>query len=191
MGVMIDIIGSTIIRGVIVLVILNLNVSLNNALSQKTARAVVKQKTVVPAQVITDDLRLAGYNTSVKTFSIAKADEVQFSADVNNDGNTETVHYYLGTPDAVSKHRVLYRAVSSINGGAPFELARDVDSLVFNFYDINGGALGPGLNVSNIKSIKVKLLIESNAQVTEGIGTDSAPQYVKAYWERTLFPLNL
>jgi hypothetical protein len=189
---MIDIIGSTIIRGAIVLVILNLNISLNNALSEKTARATVKQKTVVPAQIITDDIRLAGYGpTTSKIFMIAKADEAEFSADLDDDGSAETVHYYLGTPPAGSTHHVLYREVSSINGGAPFELARDVDSLVFKYYYIDGSLAGPGLNINNIKSINVKLLIESNAQISGGIGTDNAPQYVKAYWERTIFPQNL
>jgi hypothetical protein len=116
---------------------------------------------------------------------------IAYPADLDNNGTAETVHYYLGAAPAGSTHRVLYRAVSSINGGAPFELARDVDSLVFKFYDINGATLGPGLNISNIKSVNVKLLIESNAQVSEGIGTDSTPKYVKAYWERTIFPQNL
>jgi hypothetical protein len=188
MGVMIDIIGSTIIRGVIVLVILNLNVSLNNALAEKTARAIVKQKTVVPAQVITDDLRSAGYNMVQKTFPIAKADEVTINTDFDNDGIAETVHYYLGAAPAGSTHRILYR---QLNGGTSFELARDVDSLVFKYYDFNGATLAPGLNVNYIKSIYVRLVIESNAQVSEGIGTDSTPKYVKAYWERTIFPYNL
>jgi hypothetical protein len=188
MGVMIDIIGSTIIRGAIVLVILNLNISLNNALSEKTARATVKQKTVVPAQVMTDDIRLAGYGTAVKTFAIANADEVTFTADLDNDGTAETVHYYLGAAPSGSTHHVLYR---SINGGTGFELARDVDSLVFKYYYLDGTSAGPGTDIDNIKSINVKLLIESNAQVSEGIGTNNTPQYVKAYWERTIFPQNL
>lgn len=192
MGVMIDIIGSTIIRGAIILVILNLNVSLNNALSEKTARAAVKQKTVVPAQIITDDIRLAGFGpTTSKVFAIAKSDEAQFSADLDGDSAAETVHYYLGPPPAGSTHRALYRAVSSINGGTPFELARDVDSLIFIYYKVDGTSAGTGLNIDNIKSIYVKLVIESNAMVSEGIGAGNTPQYVKAYWERHLFPQNL
>jgi hypothetical protein len=191
MGVMIDIIGSTIIRGAIVLVILNLSVSLNNALSQKTVRAALKQKMVVPAQILTDDIRLAGYNQPAfppKSFAIAKADEIQFVADLNSDSTTDVVHYYLGAPPTGSTHRVLYR---QLNGGASFELARDVDSLIFTYYTSTGAAILPGTNRSGIKSISIKLVIESNIQAIEGIGNDNTARYEKAYWERTIFPQNM
>jgi hypothetical protein len=195
MGVMIDIIGSTIIRGAIVLVILNINVSLNNSLTQKTVRAALKQKTVVPAQILTDDIRLAGYNqpfspvgTTLKPFAIAKADEIQFLADLNSDSTTDVVRYYLGAAPVGSTHRVLYR---QLNGGTSFELARDVISLTFTYYNSVGFTIAPGINKSGIKSISIKLKIESNIQVTEGIGTDNTARYETAYWERTLFPQNL
>ena len=192
MGVMIDIIGSTIIRGAIVLIILNLNVSLNNSLTQKTVRAALKQKTVVPAQVLTDDIRLAGYNQVViagqKLFAVAKADEIQFLADLNSDSTADVVHYYLGTAPVGSTHRVLYR---QLNGGTPFELARDVISLSFAYYNSLGTQIAPGVNKGGIKSISVKLKIESNIQVSEGMGTGNAAQYEGAYWERTIFPQNL
>lgn len=191
MGVMIDIIGSTIIRGVIVLVILSLNISLNNALSQKTVRAALKQKTVVPAQILTDDIRLAGYNQPTfppKAFAIAKADEVTFTADLDDDGVTETVHYYLGAAPAGSTHRVLYR---QRNGGAPFELARDVISLTFTYYTSSGATILPGTNRTGIKSISIQLKMASSVQVTEGIGTDNTARDETAYWERTVFPQNM
>jgi hypothetical protein len=193
MATMIDIIGSTIIRGAIILVILNLNISLNNALSQKTVRAALKQKTVVPAQILTDDIRLAGYNQPApKVFAIAKADEIQFLADLNSDSTTDVVHYYLGAAPPGSTHRVLYRQINS--GTVPpalLEVARDVISLTFSYYSSSGSPISPGLNKSGIKSISVKLKIESNIQVIEGIGTGNTANYETAYWERTIFPQNL
>ena len=193
MGVMIDIIGSTIIRGVIVLVILNLNVSLNNALSQKTVRAALKQKTVVPAQILTDDIRLAGFNQAApKTFAVADTSEIKFLADLNNDGSTDIVRYYLGAAPTGSTHRVLYR---QLNNGASFELARDVISLKFTYYNSLAGTITPHASgwppTANIKSISIKLVIEANAQTTEGIGTGNTASYERAYWEQTIFPQNL
>ncbi len=189
MGVMIDIIGSTIIRGAIILVILNLNVSLNNALSQKTVRAALKQKMVVPAQILTDDIRLAGYNQSgSKVFPMARANEIQFLADLNSDSTADIVHYYLGAAPAGSTHRVLYR---QLNLGASFALASDVVSLSFFYYSSLGSAISPGDNKLGIKFISVKLKIESNTQVIEGVGTGNTARYETAYWERTIFPQNL
>lgn len=196
MATMIDIIGSTIIRGAIVLIILNLNVSLNNALTQKTVRAALKQKTVVPAQILTDDIRLAGYNqpftppgTPYKPFAIAMADEILFLADLNSDSTADVVHYYLGAAGPeIPPHRVLYR---QLNYGTSFELARDVISLTFTYYNSSGGTIPYGLSKNLIKSISIKLKIASNTQVTEGIGTDNTASYETAYWERTIFPQNL
>jgi hypothetical protein len=189
MGVMIDIIGSTIIRGVIVLVILSLNVSLNNALTQKTVQAALKLKMLVPTQVLTDDMMLAGYNQgTTKVFPMARANETQFVADLNNDGTADIVHYYLGAAPAGSTHRVLYR---QLNLGTSFELARDVISLTFSYYSSLGSPIIPGDNKLGIKSISIKLKIESNIQAIEGIGTGNTANYETAYWERTIFPQNM
>ena len=62
-------------------------------------------------------------------------------------------------------HRSLYRTVSCYNGGAAFELMRDVDSLCFTYYDSLGNTKAYNVNVSGIKSIKVSLVMESSAQV--------------------------
>jgi hypothetical protein len=210
MSTMLDIIGAMVIRGAIVLMTLYLSVSLQSAYTYKSTLYTVKQKTVIPAEILTDDLRLAGYGpTTSKVFTIATSQAMQFSADVNNDSIPETVYYYLGPPYAGTTHQSLFRVVSSINGGAPYELARDIDSLCFTYYDVYGNTLS-GSNISGIKSIKVSLVMESNAQVADEITATPSPsglysnaksadtttsnfstKYVRAFWERTVFPQNL
>ncbi len=70
MSVMLDIIGSMVIRGAIVLMTLYLSVGLQNAYTYKRALYIVKQKTVVPAEILTDDIRLAGFGPpDIKKFS--------------------------------------------------------------------------------------------------------------------------
>ena len=161
--------------------------------------------------MLTDDIRLAGYGPTgtTKTFDTAMAQAMAFTADINNDGVADFVRYYLG-PTYSGTHRSLYRMVSCINGGAAFELARDVDSLCFTYYDSLGNTKAYSTNVSGIKSIKVSLVMESSGQVGDEIttapaasglyshekSTDTAvnnfpTKYVRAYWERTVFPQNL
>ena len=119
MSTMLDIIGSMVIRGAIVLMTLYLSVGLQSAYTYKSTLYIVKQKTVVPAQVLTDDIRLAGYGPTgtTKTFDTAMAQAMAFTADINNDGVADFVRYYLG-PTYSGTHRSLYRMVSCINGGA-------------------------------------------------------------------------
>ena len=174
MSIMLDLIGSMIVRGAIMLTFLYLTINLQNALYERTIYATVKQKTVIPAQILTDDLRMAGYGPSTsKTFSIAYLQEIEFSVELSvgdtpsahTDVAPNVVHYYLGPatqPD--STHRILYRRVDT---RTPFQVATDVDSLVFTYYDSLGATISPGLNVQHVKSIKVKLVIQSNAQTTD------------------------
>ncbi len=215
MSTMLDIIGSMVIRGAIVLMTLYLSVGLQSAYTYKSVLYNVKQKTLIPAEILTDDLRMAGYGpTTSKVFDTAQSGAIQFHADINNDSISETIYYYLGptyidSTHADSTRHSLYRRVSSIYGGAPFELSSDVDSLLFTYYDIFGNTLS-GTNVSGIKSIKVYLVMKSNAQVADEIITaPTAPglyskkttvdnnvtnfptKYVRAFWERTVFPQNL
>ena len=212
MSIMLDLIGSMIVRGAIMLTFLYLTINLQNALYEKTIYAAVKQKTVIPAQILTDDLRMAGYGpTTSKSFPVAYQQSIEFYADINNDSVADLVHYYLGPVYAgTTNHYSLYREVSCYNGGAPFELARDVDSLAFTYYGSTGTVISPALNVSGIKSIHIRLSFESNGQTTDimtsgrpvkGLygknkGTDTTTSafqthYVKAVWERTIFPQNL
>ena len=210
MSIMLDIIGSMIIRGSIVLMTLYLSISLQNALYKKTMIAATKQKTVIPAQLLTDDIRLAGYGPTgtTKVFATASSQDMKFTADVDNDGVVETVRYYLGSAYTGSTHKSLLREVSSISGGAAFEVARDVDSLYFTYYNTNGTSVS-GVNVAGIKSVKVSLVMASASKLADEI--TAAPrqggiytgkhtvdttsfyktEYVKTYWERTLFPQNL
>ena len=212
MSIMLDLIGSMVVRGAIMLTFLYLTINMQSALYEKAMYAAVKQKTVVPAQVLTDDLRLAGYGPATsKVFPVAYQQSIEFYADINNDSVADLVHYYLGPVYAgTTNHYSLYREVSCYSGGAPFELARDVDSLAFTYYNSVGAVISPALNVSGIKSIRVRLSFESNGQVTDVMTsgrpskgvyfkgksidtTTSAFQthYVKAVWERVIFPQNL
>jgi hypothetical protein len=211
MSIVLDLIGSMIVRGAIMLTFLYLVINLQDALYDEAMYAAVKQKTVIPAEILTDDLRLAGYGpTTSKTFQIADTQYIKFSADVDNDSTPDVVYYHLGTAYAGTNHMSLYRSVSSINGGADFELARDIVSLTFTYYNVLGDMIAYGNNVSGIKSIRVSLTIESNAQNTDlmtiGRGSkglyykasssDTAgnaftTHYVRALWERVIFPQNL
>ena len=98
MSVMLDIIGSMVIRGAIVLMTLYLSVGLQSAYTYKSTLYIVKQKTVIPAEVLTDDIRLAGYGPTgtKKTFDIASSQEIEFPADIYNTGFADQIHYYLG-----------------------------------------------------------------------------------------------
>lgn len=180
MGVIFDIIGSTIVRAAIVATILNLMISLNEALFKKTDQAYLNEVIIAPSQTMTNDLKLAGY-AAPKTFTIARQREMVFFADIDNSGTADVIWYYLSND-------ILYR---SINGGTPFELARDVTNLTFVYFDVNGGQVSYGLNRTNVKSIYVQLTIQSTKRYPTLFSGSSDSVYQSTTWNSHIFPLNL
>ena len=188
MNVILDITFSFIIRASVVLVILMAVVNLNNELYRQTDRVVLNDNLVSASQTISNDILLAGYGSSAsKTFSIAQATDMSFTADIDNSGSNDIIRYYTG-PEPTGSQYILYR---TINGGTPFEITRDVFSLQFTYYD-QYGTVKSGTSVSGITSVKVSIILESNhrlSSVYSDAASESTPQRVK--WEGQFFPPNL
>jgi hypothetical protein len=171
MGTMLDVIGSIVIRGAIMLALINLTIQMNTALYQKTALASTRQSTVIPVQIMCDDI----YRAKTSVFEKAKLNEIKFSAGDIND-NSETVYYYL---EGATSAKGLYRQVSSINNNTPALIAHNVTNMTFEYYDLDGVAKSPGENVGGIKSIKLKLTIQTD----NNSGS--------TFWEKNIFPPNI
>jgi hypothetical protein len=188
MNVILDIIGSFVIRGMIVLIVLTAMVSLNNSLFRQTERVALNDLVTNTSETIYNDFSLAGYGASTsKVFNKADSIEAIFSADLDNDGTAETVRYYLGA-GAAGSHRILYR---TLNAGTPFEIARDVILIRFYYYSATNVSL-TGTTVSGIKSINVSLTIESNHQlISLYSGSADTSSYQQATWEGHIFPKGL
>lgn len=192
MGVILDIIGSFIVRASVVLLVITAMVNLNNSLFRQTERVALNDQVLGAVETISNDLSLAGYGLSTsKVFAVDDSIETSFSADLDNDGTTEIVRYYLGA-GASGSHRILYR---TLNAGTAFEIARDVILLRFYYYNITGGTV-TGTNgtipANTIKSVKVSITIESNHKLNSIYsGSSDSTSYQKAVWEGHIFPKNL
>jgi hypothetical protein len=181
MGVIFDILGSFIIRAAIITIVLNLMITLHETLYSNTERIYLNEVMRAPSETMTYDLKLAGYNAS-KSIWQARQNEIIFYADLDNNGSQETVRYYVS-------NGILYR---TLNGISPLELARNVTSFTLQYFNVNGTLLSYDQNKTDVKSIKVELIIQSTKTVISAVteGTHAAtPLSVK--WEIQIFPLNL
>ncbi|MFA5832835.1 MAG: hypothetical protein WDA22_05080 [Bacteroidota bacterium] len=187
MGVLLDILGSFVIRAAVVLIILTTMITLNNSLFRQTERVALNELVSGIGETVFNDLSHAGYNSTSKTFNKADSIETIFFADLDNNGSVETIRYYLGS-GASGSHRILYR---TLNSGTAFEIARDVILLRFYYYNITGGTVSYGNNRTGIKSVKVSITIESSHKlVSVYSGTSDTLSYQQAKWEAHIFPSN-
>ncbi|MHB1049925.1 MAG: hypothetical protein ACYC09_07595 [Bacteroidota bacterium] len=181
MGVIFDILGSFIIRAAIISIVLNLMFTLHETLYSNTERIYLNEVMKAPAETMSYDLKLAGYNAS-KAIWEARESEIIFYADLDNNGTQETVRYYVS-------NGILYR---TLNGVSPLELARNVTSFTLKYFNVYGVLLSYSNNRTDVKSIQVELIIQSTKTMTSVITENThaaTPHSVK--WEIQIFPLNL
>lgn len=180
MGVVFDILGSFIVRAAIISIVLNLMITLHETLYSNTDRIYLNEVIKAPSETMSYDLKLAGYNAS-KSIWEARENEIVFYADLDNNGTQETVRYYVSGG-------ILYR---TLNGGSPLELARNVTTFTFKYFNVFGQLLSYANNRTDVKSIQVTLIIQSTNTMTTIISgtSESVPRTAK--WEIQIFPLNL
>ena len=189
MGVILDIIGSFVVRAAIVVVILNLMINLHESLSKSTDRITLNESINNAGQVIDADIKLAGFRAT-KDFAIAQNNNISFSYGDTAILNTSiyTIRYYISPTTPAAAHKILYR---TINGAAQLEIARDILSFSIVYYKVDGTLATYGTNVTGIKSIYITLVMESKMteRTYQGPAGDTLALTVK--WERHFFPENL
>lgn len=189
MDVIVDLIGSFIIRGAIVLISLNLMIMMNDSLLRSTEQSYMNEIIDAPALTLTNDLRAAGYNNASKNFLIAQKQEVKFCSDIDNNFFPDTIHFYLSARDPVTHHQVLYRRIN-YKGGS-LEISRQVDTLNFTYFDEFGKKLDYRNNRDSVKSIFVQLRLESENVITTVLSGSNDSLRLKSFWENHIFPKNL
>lgn len=184
MGVIFDILGSMVIRVAIVTIILNLMISLHEALYKNTERVYLNETINAPIQSISADIKLAGFRAS-KAFPKAQRNDLSFNADTDNNGVAEVIRYYIDSTVATNKK--LYRTV---NGGSLLLIADNITYYRFSYYSVTGATVS-GNNISTVKSIFVELTIQSKNTVTSYTGGTSESAATSTKWSQHFFPPNL
>jgi hypothetical protein len=189
MQVIYDIIGSIIIGGIILLMLLSFNSSVMEGSAVQTFTTVVQSNMTSVTDMIEYDFRKMGYRVgSVYDSAIVYADSVNIlmKGDFDNDGVVEKLAYYL---DVASKSghvnprsRILYRQV---NGGAAQKINLGITRFRMKYYDVNDVliAQNPVKNPSKIRAIRLAINMESTSPYDT--------KYAGGTWERTITPKNL
>ncbi len=183
----IDIIGSTIIGGFLLLILFRLNASATENTYNYGSDLNAQQSLTTMSDVINYDFSKIGYVNGKapdydSAIKLADSTHFEFYADMNNDGNIDSVSYLLGPTSDLSNtpnpsDRILYRTVYDTN---PPEVTKFTGVSVFrlNYYDASSHLLSfPISNLENIARIQILLKTE-NAEPMNG-------QYASAFSQET------
>ncbi|MFA6456721.1 MAG: hypothetical protein WCW40_07865 [Bacteroidota bacterium] len=165
------------------MIILNLMITMHEALFKASDRTALSELIAAPAQSIEYDLKLAGPDTTLqvkyKKFLTLGQTDMKFYA-VDTAGTLYIVRYYLsGT--------TLYRSVNNVLPG--IQVAQNVYSFRVRYFRLDGTSTTSTFD--QIHSVYVKLTIQSAYREAVNRGGYSDTTARKITWEQHFFPDNL
>jgi len=182
MNVVLDILGSTIIGGFVVLMMINFNIFQSNTAFASDSELQLQQNAKTLAEILNHDLRKIGYRYDNTAFIQADSEYVSFYSDIDRDGSVDLVEYFLGDTSTASSttnpnDRVLYRIVNNDTIQGP---SLGLTKAKFTYLT---GLGAETTTLSEIKYIKAELWIEPYEPISG--------EYPFTYWELTINPRNL
>ena len=182
MSIMLDIMGSVIIAGLMVIMLMKFNIYQSTTKFASDSELQMQQNSKTLAEIIDHDFRKIGYDYDSTSIVQADSERVSFFSDIDRNGSTDVVSYFLGDTSEVTettnpKDRILYRVVNSDTiKGPSLGLTKTKFSYLDEFYTET-------TTLSDIEYVKAELWIESIEPVGE--------EYLFTYWEMTINPRNL
>lgn len=130
----------------------------NNTYEQQTQVVQMQENARAGIQIMTMELRMAGYDPSGSTNAgivTADSDSINFTVDFNGDGDfddsSENVTYALDTTD----NQLTRKGTATANA---YALSEDIEGLSFTYYDGSNNTLTtPVANVANIRRITIEV----------------------------------
>lgn len=182
MNTMLDLLGATIIGGIIFLLIFNLNTySSKNEYSSETDLSLQKNAKTL-ADIIENDLRKVGYHYDRNSIVTAEPQKFSFYSDIDSNGTIDSVTLTTSDSTLLSEtpnpsDRIYYRI---INGDTLKGASLGLTKLLFSYKnEFGNNTTAP----DSIKYIEAQIWLASPAKI------DS--DYAKTFWEITVNPRNL
>jgi hypothetical protein len=192
MAMMLDLIGSVVLAGFVILMGLRMNANLANSGGSYKADVVVQENLVSLVESIEYDFRKMGYGVSDPTKVILRADSnaITFRGDIDDNGVVDTVEWYLGglvgsTPNP--SDRILYRRIHPTSSGGTSLAGALPGVTVFNLKYLNHESLPP-TGLGQIWIVETTLRVESPWRV-QNRSIDEQEYglwaYSAAFWRQT------
>lgn len=183
-----DIVGSIITGGLILLILFRLNSSATTNLYNNKSEAIVQRAMVSVVQVLESDFRKIGYCRDwekipdpTKAILYADTSKIIYLTDIDNDGNVDTMDYYLGPTSELAntpnpRDRLLYRVV---NGEVPRSSNVGITEFKMTYFNALGDTIKTLPLTSNTGQIHT-IQIDVETQNAEAINNE----YITAFWRQ-------
>jgi len=185
-NVLLDILGSVIVGGILMLSIARVNESSTKDLYRGTGNLVAQTNLATIVQILETDFRKIGYcadwqqiPTPTEAILYADSTSIRYLTDVDSDGIVDTIFYYIDyatdipeTPNP--RDRFMYRVV---NSEAPVGVNLGVTQFNMNFYNALGTELTfPIADPREIYTMQIDITVEDVAAYNQ--------EYQTVFWRQ-------
>ncbi len=192
MAVILDVIGSVVLAGFVIVMGLRVNATVANSQDSYIADVVVQENLVSLVQSLENDFRRMGYHVPDPTEVILAADttRIRFVSDLSTTGVLDTVEWYFGsalvsTPNP--NDRMLIRRVQHGAGGTTDLMSSVPGVTEFSLRYLNQEGQ-PASTLGQIWIIETSLRLESPWKVQDRFVQDESYDrwgYSAAFWRQT------
>lgn len=181
---LIDILGSTIMGGLLLIIVLRLNNTATEKTTNYGGELSLQQNLVTIAQIMEYDFRKMGYCKKwtnfpdpSKSIDSATTTSIRFFADIDDNASMDTISYYLGgllTSTPNPRDRFFYRKV---NSSPPAAINLGVTQFFMKYFDALGDTLiQPITQPDLISSYEINIQVETVYAYEENYST--------AFWKQ-------
>jgi len=169
MAYLLDILGSVVIAGMVVMILLTVNINTTASSSVILFTTIEQRKIMDVSELIQYDFYKLGYRIPDEKISVADSNEIKFYSDIDNNDVVDTIHYYVGETSDLSyttnpNDKPLYRQRNWQDN-----LLSEIPVVDFNlsYFDSLGNTLDYSSLTNSagrklIKSIKIKITVETD-----------------------------
>ena len=190
MAIIIDIIGSSFIGGLLLLLMLKLNLFASSSGVTSDNELKLQQNAKTLAEIINYDFRKIGYECDSTAIAIADSNRIRFFADIDKNNTVDVLEYYTGDSTQATgtenpRDIILYRKFNGVAMGGPTLGLTKFKLTYLDEFNIVTNVL------ANIRYIKVELWVESTIKEMESYFVNPNHPYLFTYWEMKINPRNI
>jgi hypothetical protein len=193
MSVMMDIVGSVVLVGMLMLMVMGININMSNETYKGLTDLNLQTQSIQLSRILEFDLYKAGYAVSKPgVIAIADSSSLKFYTNLFNiAGRRDSIEYDLGgmvTSSPNPNDKSLYRFENTTKVFINFSVTR----FILSYYNSRDSLLATPVTGSyrdSIKAIRVYLTLQSPVPFdTTRTGGSS---YVSTYYQKLIYPRNL
>ncbi len=188
-----DIIGSIVIGGFLLLLLWRIDDAAVKNVYNNSEELILQRNLTTVVTIIEHDFRRIGYCKNYSLISdsanvVSATDtSIAFLTDVNDKGEVDTLHYYIGPVSELSftpnpNDRYLYRVV---NNEKPVGVNLGVTEFNLIYFNVAGDTLHPPIaNLGTISTIEINVAVENVVGYGGSSPEEEKAKYSNAYWRQ-------